>query len=105
MTVWDRLRAEPDALDVIERALKQSAYRKASQQGRPSIQQMAALKLLETFSRATPEEESDDAKIYPECRVAFICRKCGAMRSRNEGGTTFTVCDGCWDHEMPDSNN
>ena len=59
MTIWDRLRAEPDALKVIERALKQSAYRKASQQGRPSIQQMAALKLLDMFSRTIPEENND----------------------------------------------
>ena len=31
-----------------------------------------------------------DARIYP-------CRTCGKMRSKNEGGTTFTVCDTCWD--------
>lgn len=29
-------------------------------------------------------------RIYP-------CADCGRMRSKNEGGTTFTVCDGCWD--------
>lgn len=31
-----------------------------------------------------------DARIYP-------CDKCGLMRSKAEGGTTFTVCDDCWD--------
>lgn len=31
-----------------------------------------------------------DARIYP-------CDKCGKMRTKAEGGTTFTVCDTCWD--------
>jgi hypothetical protein len=31
-----------------------------------------------------------DARIYP-------CKDCGLMRSKAEGGTTFTVCDACWD--------
>lgn len=30
------------------------------------------------------------ARIYP-------CSKCGKLRSEAEGGTTFTVCDSCWD--------
>jgi hypothetical protein len=28
------------------------------------------------------------------------CAKCGVMRSKNEGGEIFTVCDECW-HEKP----
>lgn len=36
------------------------------------------------------EEAGDDGRIYP-------CADCGAMRSKNEGGTTFTVCDECWE--------
>jgi len=31
-----------------------------------------------------------DARVYP-------CADCGKMRSKREGGTTFTVCDECWD--------
>lgn len=31
-----------------------------------------------------------DDQIYP-------CAECKTLRSRNEGGTTFTVCDACWD--------
>lgn len=31
-----------------------------------------------------------DARIYP-------CIECGKKRSKNEGGTTFTVCDKCWE--------
>lgn len=34
--------------------------------------------------------EDKDTKIYP-------CTKCGVMRSKNQGGTVFTVCDECWD--------
>jgi len=29
-------------------------------------------------------------RIYP-------CADCGTMRTLNEGGTIFTVCDECWD--------
>lgn len=31
-----------------------------------------------------------DDRIYP-------CKDCGTMRSKNEGGAIFTVCDECWD--------
>lgn len=34
-----------------------------------------------------------DEPIYP-------CADCGVMRSKAEGGTTFTVCDDCWDKGM-----
>ena len=37
---------------------------------------------------------SDDKRIYP-------CIDCGILRSKNEGGTTFTVCDKCWDKKYP----
>ena len=33
---------------------------------------------------------SDDERIYP-------CEDCGILRSKNEGGTVFTICDECWD--------
>ena len=36
------------------------------------------------------EPLNDDDKVYP-------CTDCGVLRSKNEGGTTFTVCDKCWD--------
>lgn len=28
---------------------------------------------------------------------AYPCAKCGVLRTKAEGGTTFTVCDNCWD--------
>jgi hypothetical protein len=38
-----------------------------------------------------PEMDGDgNPRVYP-------CRRCGDMRSAPEGGTTFTVCDECWD--------
>ena len=39
----------------------------------------------------TPPSEPDvNARIYP-------CDDCGLMRSKAEGGTTFTCCDECWE--------
>ena len=35
-----------------------------------------------------------DERIYP-------CVKCGLLRSKAEGGTTFSVCDSCWDKLHP----
>jgi hypothetical protein len=40
----------------------------------------------------TPEPD----RIYP-------CADCGKMRSKAEGGTTFTVCDVCWDKKHPNA--
>jgi len=36
----------------------------------------------------------DNERIYP-------CADCGKLRSKAEGGTTFTVCDECWDKKYP----
>lgn len=36
------------------------------------------------------DHKDENARIYP-------CADCGKLRSRAEGGTTFTVCDSCWD--------
>ncbi|KKL49967.1 hypothetical protein LCGC14_2310190 [marine sediment metagenome] len=36
-------------------------------------------------------------KIYP-------CDDCGKLRSKGEGGTTFSICDECWNkhyHKKP----
>jgi len=40
---------------------------------------------------------ADDEKIYP-------CADCGMPRSKNEGGTVFTVCDDCWDKHYTKQN-
>jgi len=36
----------------------------------------------------------------------YPCVDCGKLRTAGEGGTTFTVCDECWDksHKKPTSN-
>ena len=43
-----------------------------------------------------PKEE----RIYP-------CSMCGKLRSKDEGGTTFTVCDECWEkiHKPKEKDN
>lgn len=40
--------------------------------------------------------ENDDDEVYP-------CDRCGKLRSKNQGGTTFTVCDECWERAFPKS--
>lgn len=34
----------------------------------------------------------------PQNTETYPCDKCGALRTKSEGGTTFTVCDKCWDN-------
>jgi hypothetical protein len=31
----------------------------------------------------------------------YPCAECGVLRTKAEGGTVFTVCDGCWDKRHP----
>jgi hypothetical protein len=38
--------------------------------------------------------------IDPKERI-YPCDRCGKMRSKDEGGTTFTVCDECWNILYP----
>lgn len=45
-------------------------------------------------SAPTRETESGLGPLYP-------CEKCGKLRTKAEGGTTFTVCDTCWDAAFP----
>mgnify|MGYP007031186780 FL=1 len=35
-------------------------------------------------------EQINTDRVYP-------CNECGTMRTKEEGGTTFTVCDECWE--------
>lgn len=46
--------------------------------------------LQDMNSRDASQPDEQNARIYP-------CRECGVLRSKAEGGTTFTVCDECWD--------
>lgn len=32
-----------------------------------------------------------------EAEQQYPCAKCGKLRTKAQGGTTFTVCDECWD--------
>lgn len=44
------------------------------------------------------EPPPDSERIYP-------CIYCNTMRTKAEGGTTFTVCDECWGkHHKPNAN-
>ena len=37
-----------------------------------------------------------DEGLYP-------CIECGMLRTEKQGGTTFTVCDKCWEKAYPGS--
>lgn len=39
-------------------------------------------------------DQAADKTLYP-------CDDCGKLRTKAEGGTVFTVCDGCWDKHHP----
>ncbi len=50
-------------------------------------------KLAEVYNEkieAELEKAKNGEKMYP-------CDDCGELRSKDEGGTVFTVCEGCWD--------
>lgn len=57
------------------------------------------LKLMPPPNNATaPEREKRCGKsdrIYP-------CSDCGVLRSEEEGGKIFTVCDDCWHKAYPE---
>jgi len=36
-------------------------------------------------------------KLRPDTDRIYPCAECGIMRTKDEGGTVFTVCDDCWD--------
>jgi hypothetical protein len=46
------------------------------------------------FVPPAPAQEQGGEAVYP-------CDRCGALRTKAEGGTTFTVCDACWDATAP----
>ena len=44
---------------------------------------------VEPVVPAPPEKQPEEGRIYP-------CDDCGVMRTKAEGGTTFTICEECW---------
>jgi len=50
----------------------------------------ALLAALDAYHFPAEAAGGETARIYP-------CADCGCMRTKDEGGTTFTVCDDCWD--------
>lgn len=40
---------------------------------------------------------TDIASLFTDKEKTCPCADCGKMRTADEGGTTFTVCDECWD--------
>lgn len=55
------------------------------------IKEKWTLTISEIGSQNTDSQPlADDERKYP-------CEKCGALRTKAEGGTTFTICEECWD--------
>lgn len=50
----------------------------------------------------------DSSKDYPENELEqkqkYPCAECGKLRTKDEGGTTFTVCDECWNERHKPKN-
>lgn len=46
----------------------------------------------------------EDWQEQPKPEQTYPCDECGKLRTKAQGGTTFTVCDACWDkaHPKPD---
>jgi hypothetical protein len=40
-----------------------------------------------------------EAMKVTDAETCYPCQKCGKARTKAEGGTTFTVCDECWDKQ------
>ena len=53
----------------------------------------APLEMEQSLS-VNKDVEVDEERIYP-------CLKCSKLRTKAEGGTTFSVCEDCWDKEQP----
>ena len=44
-----------------------------------------------------PKDRKGFEQICPKCKTKmYPCADCGKLRTKEEGGTTFTVCDECW---------
>ena len=53
----------------------------------------------------TLTESTDANDVSKEGEKTYPCDKCGKLRTKAEGGTTFTVCDGCWDEHWGSKGN
>lgn len=72
--------------DILKLALaEESGYLKRASAERDALKSRLA-------EESEPRIEHRDV-----CHASYPCEDCGKVRSRAEGGTTFTVCDDCWD--------
>lgn len=49
----------------------------------------------------TTNPMSDTSKEPRLSEQTYPCAECGTLRTKAEGGTTFTVCDECWEKSHP----
>ena len=46
-----------------------------------------------------PDGSRNRESVYGK-EETYPCMRCGKLRTKEEGGTTFTVCDECWDNKQ-----
>lgn len=78
---WDHSADNPRSQEVMPSATDQSFANESSRSGLPVA--------------------SGEAVPVPASPTLYPCADCGAMRTKAEGGTTFTVCDECWEKRYP----
>jgi hypothetical protein len=64
------------------------------------VKKVNVLKAYEDANKYPNQENSYVIKmLFPEAfeEEKYPCKDCGILRTKDEGGTTFTVCDDCWD--------
>ena len=49
--------------------------------------------------------EQIEPQLRKEREETYPCTECGVQRTKAEGGTTFTVCDVCWDKKHTDDDD
>lgn len=79
---------EPDAGALLERAAKRCEERATEIRG-----------VNNAVASAHVEEARDLRTLAARLRAGeptYACDDCGTLRTKDEGGTVFTVCDECW---------
>lgn len=83
---WAKLRA---ALDEAKDGLT-AAHMHGFEEGRDQY--------MDKVRKLQDALDAERGRIYP-------CADCGKMRTKEEGGTAFTVCDECWDKRFDKKGN
>ncbi len=62
---------------------------------------MLCKKCYQAQGRVDLEDRHPWDHCHHEEEKTYPCIDCGKLRTKEEGGNTFTVCDECWDKRHP----